>query len=316
MFRQNRGLEIIAGEEVDPKILIQFSTITGLLPLWMSNMAQNMENILQGKDVRDLKRVGGPALVIGAGPSVRELKHLEMLKKSKYDGTIIATDRMLIPILKAGIVPDYVCSVDADVNDIPPFFDHKLVDMHKDDITAIFSTFVSKNVFDHWKGDNYFFITAVDDLNSATSLTRGLHYMTKNTVIPGVGDVGGMSWQFAHGLECNPIILIGMDYSEKKLTDLPDYHQYYKNVDPKVRDVKKYFHRHYNPFFKNFCWSGLLFESCYDTLKDRFKMLYPHGQRTINCTGGGLIHGPHVECMHFQDFLRKYEEGSYENYKP
>lgn len=310
-----------ATKSLDGRVLVQFSTITGLLPLWMKNMARNMDTILSSKDLRDLKPENRPAIVIGAGPSVRELGHLKMLRDSKFDGVLIATDRMLVPCLEAGIVPDYVCCVDGDETVVPGFFAHELVwklpsaCTTPQKVKGLFSTFVNRKVFDHWKGESYFFINSLDDLNNPTSLTRALHYMTKNTITPGVGDVGGMSWQLAHGLGCNPIILIGMDYSEKRLEDLPDYQSYIKQVHPKHQEVKKFFHRHYNTFFKNFCHSGLLFETCWETLRGRFELLHPHGQRTINCTGGGLIQGPHVECMHFQDFLKKYEEGGYAAYK-
>ena len=43
--------------------------------------------------------------MIGAGPSVKNNNHLELLSKSHYKGTIVCTDRMLIPCLKNGITP-------------------------------------------------------------------------------------------------------------------------------------------------------------------------------------------------------------------
>ena len=45
-------------------------------------------------------------IVIGAGPSLYKFNHLEILAKSDYKGTLLITDKMLVPCLKGGITPD------------------------------------------------------------------------------------------------------------------------------------------------------------------------------------------------------------------
>lgn len=77
----------------------------------MKYFALNLENIAKEHSARELdptnkegnELLNSSAIVIGAGPSVKKKKHLELLASSNYEGTIICTDRMLEPVLKAGI---------------------------------------------------------------------------------------------------------------------------------------------------------------------------------------------------------------------
>ena len=76
-----------------------------MVDMWMHNFARNIPEILVGKNVKVLRSSNvvnskNSAIVIGAGPSIHEKNHLEQLRKSGYDGTIVCTDRMLIPCLK------------------------------------------------------------------------------------------------------------------------------------------------------------------------------------------------------------------------
>jgi len=320
LIMPEESIEIKIPKGAGTNVLVQFNTLVHQLPLWMDNFSNNIQTIKSSKDVRDLPKLNCPAIVVGAGPSIRELDHLKMLAESQYFGTIITTDRMLIPCLEAGLVPNFVCCVDGDKDKVPKFFDHPLVRKHQKGfleggMIGIFSAFVHPDVFKYWSGEKYFFINILDDWNMPMSLTRSLHLMTKNTMVAGTGDVGGFCWQMAfQALKCNPVALIGMDYSEKKLEDLWDYNDYITHTPKEVQTVKKFFHRHYNPFFKNFCWSGVVFNLYWDALKSRIDSFYPFGIRTINCTGGGLIYGGRVESMHFHDFLKKAEEGYYDKF--
>ena len=86
-----------------------------MVDLWMYNFVRNSHDFLNGKSLKKLsifknksvkpKKSTNSAIVIGAGPSIRNNKHLELLAKSNYKGAIVCTDRMLIPCLKNGITP-------------------------------------------------------------------------------------------------------------------------------------------------------------------------------------------------------------------
>ena len=84
-----------------------------MVDMWMHNFARNIPEILVGKNVKILRSSNvvnskNSAIVIGAGPSIHEKNHLEQLRKSGYDGTIVCTDRMLIPCLKKGIALAFI----------------------------------------------------------------------------------------------------------------------------------------------------------------------------------------------------------------
>ena len=89
---------------------------------WVQNFALNLENIWSESSARELSDqndVGNSsAIVIGKGPSLKKERHLEILAKSDYQGTIICTDGILIDCLKSGVTPEkfsnfFVVSIEA-----------------------------------------------------------------------------------------------------------------------------------------------------------------------------------------------------------
>lgn len=301
-------------------VIISEMTIRQCLDIWMENFANNIPEIKAGRDIRELKPVGGPALVVGAGPSISKYKQLDTLAESNFKKTIIATDKMLIPLLKKNIVPQYVVCVDGYAECLR-YFNHPLVEKHKDEIKAIFTTFVHPSTISTFKGEKYFFHTAMDDHKKPDSITRAIYYMTKNTIVPCCGDCGSTSWKVGHGLHCNPIALIGMDLSEEKLEELFEYYQMLKHF-PEEKVIRKEneiitkqpdgqllqaFRRDYNPDFKNYSWTGIVWDSCWQTFRTWIELVNKELKVvTINCSGQGVIHGSTVVGMPFEDFLKKH----------
>ena len=87
---------------------------------------------------------GIPAVVVAAGPSVRD--NIELLKKLKGRAVIFAVDRILDYLLDAGVIPDFVVSVDA-VKDIKFF-------SYRDNITIPLICYYESNhdILVHHKG--------------------------------------------------------------------------------------------------------------------------------------------------------------------
>ena len=90
--------------------LVQKGTYA-MFDLWLYNFARNISKMHNGKSVKKLNIFSNKdsrknhepvdsAIVIGAGPSVIEKNHLEIISNSNYEGTIICTDRMLQKCLK------------------------------------------------------------------------------------------------------------------------------------------------------------------------------------------------------------------------
>jgi hypothetical protein len=84
---------------------------------------RNKDAILQCPGVKDLKDYyrGCTAVVVGAGPSLDQ--DLETLKKIKQKVVVIAADAALKPLLKAGIEPDFVTSIERLNTYQRPFFE-------------------------------------------------------------------------------------------------------------------------------------------------------------------------------------------------
>jgi hypothetical protein len=182
--------------------------------LWFRNMALNMSQILDGKDIKDLPRFDGkPCLVIGAGPSIRQFRQLEVLAKGGWKNPIICSDRMLIPLLKRKIKPNVAVTVDGE-SVVQKFFRHPLVEKFKGEVkAALCASTVHPDVVKCCPLEKYFFIALWDNPLNPTSLTRAFHLMTGKTMLETYGNAGSCAFSIAYYLGCDPIGLLGLDYS-------------------------------------------------------------------------------------------------------
>src|SRR5437879_11374380 len=96
----------------------------------MQNYAKNISTILVTKKISDAPKAKKPVLVVGAGPSVKARDHLSQLNHWFEESSpgrdaivIMATDRMLVPLLEAGIIPDYSITVDGNREKIVKWYD-------------------------------------------------------------------------------------------------------------------------------------------------------------------------------------------------
>jgi hypothetical protein len=81
--------------------------------LWMRNTIDNMPSFVGRRSITSLKGTlrGQPALVVNAGPSL--LNQMELLYQIQNRIHLIAVDTALTPLLKRGISPDFVVTLDA-----------------------------------------------------------------------------------------------------------------------------------------------------------------------------------------------------------
>jgi hypothetical protein len=81
--------------------------------LWMRNTIDNLPSLVGMRSIASLKSTlcGQPALVVNAGPSL--LNQLELLYRIQNRIHLIAVDTALTPLLKRGIFPDFVVTLDA-----------------------------------------------------------------------------------------------------------------------------------------------------------------------------------------------------------
>ena len=202
---------------------------------WVSYFALNLENIAKEYSARELdptnkagnELLNSSAIVIGAGPSVKKKKHLELLASSNYEGAIICTDRMLEPVLKAGITPDkfpkfYVATIDP-LELLKKFYEDPIIAKFGNKINGIFSSVVHPNIVANARkaGIKIHWIHSLFDYNEGKksfNQISGLMVRAKNHKdgLPAIqtgGNVGTACWFIAWKiLKCNVIGLIGMNH--------------------------------------------------------------------------------------------------------
>lgn len=269
--------------------------------LWMENLARNMPRILGGRDIRELPKCDGSAVVVGAGPSVGKYGHLKLLKESGYGGTVIATDRMLKPCLKGGITPTIVCSVDGD-RTISGFY----TDISEP--KAALNVIVHPDVAEFCHGNDYWFMTPVDDPFAPRSVTRAVHLMTRKTILSSFGNVGGQAVNLAMFLGADPVILVGLDYGYPPDTPLGEtsYYSAYAELAKRRREkLENFFTRIKNPE----TGEEVILDMNWATYREIFlrHMRMVRGKsRVINCSPTSTLFGGGIESMPLEEALEKW----------
>lgn len=290
-----------------------------LLPMWMRNFAENLRLIREGETLRDLIPDGDPngrVIAVGRGPSVFRHKHLALLKKSNYGGLVISTDGMLIECLKEGIVPDYVVGVDgADVCE--KWYNDPLVDEHGPNISSVLCTQVSpkvtRKVIDARFRGPYWFVPTSDRVTDKDSITKLELLMTVSERNPdGIvsmdcgGNVGAASWVLAWSiLKRRDIALIGFDFGYPDDMPLEETYYYDRTVECiGALHANIYYETIWHPFFKTKSKIDPAFSSYRQSFLDML-LAAPDWVKTCNCTGGGTLFSPALECKHFEDWLNE-----------
>lgn len=303
-YEDGTGLSI--SDQLNNKIKeINFKT-------WMENIANNIPYIQKCKDISSIEKTRGKtAIVIGAGPSFREKRHVNLLKEidnTKF--TIISTDRMFIPLLQEGIVPDYVVSADGHPELITPFYQSDLIspDLRT---RAIMATIVAPKVIQAFPGNIFFFTPMIDDIDQPFSLSEALSLMTRTSIIATGGNVGITSIFIAYFLGFQTIILAGMDQGYTMDTPI-EHSQYYpvvKEADPSMtpeRYKQSYIIEGFNPDFNIHYYTDITWKEHISHLVAESIRMEKAGTSIINCTEGGALHGGSIRSMTFKEALEYY----------
>ena len=299
-----------------------------MMDLWMHNFSRNINDILDGDSVKllnsvDVKNTNNTAIVIGAGPSVREKHHLEQLVKSDYTGTIICTDRMLIPCLKQGITPDkfpefYVVTIDP-VDKIAKFYDDPILKQYGNKIRVILSTCTSPLVIQKCKQNNlkmYFVHPLIDDYRKPSSVNKKMNLMSKSEKnpkgFPGMqtgGNVGSSCWVFAWAiLGRSPVALIGINFGyldDSKISETQHFKELAKTVGGDEKTTESLYKRIFNPHLE----CNVLVDPVFDYYREAFCDLVtrtPSWVKTINATEGGSLFNDEIIQKSFKEFLQEF----------
>ena len=313
-------------KELVPERIARY-TAEVLTPLWCENFGLNLPYIRGGKAINDLEGVGKgkAAIVIGAGPSLKKNKHLEMLAENDFDGYIFVCDGILREALKAGVTPEkfpeYYCgTVDGNRELIWRHYDDPLVDKYGKGIKGLFTSMAAPNARERAEKagiEIYWYNPWFDDWRKNESFTRLSGMMTKTEDKPkGIGcirsggNVGNSLWSVAFSVfNSGKICLIGMDtgyLDGTPIEETPYYRTILQSAGGDVNVAAKYFRRIYNPYFKCYCLVDFVFDS-YRKVWLELASKVPKEYITLNCSEGGSLFSDYIKCMRFADFLNHYK---------
>jgi hypothetical protein len=280
--------------------------------LWMENIADNFVSIKNSSDISKIpKGSGKSAIIVGAGPSFREKNHIALLKQQTNGSfDIISTDRMFIPLLKAGIVPAMVVSADGHRELIAPFYRSDLITKDLKTI-AVMATMVAPNVVAAFPGKCFFFTPMIDDIDQPFSLSSAISAMTRTSILSTGGNVGITSIFVAFYLGYKNIILTGMDqgYTMNTPIEQSQYYPIIKEADPTMTPEKykeTYIIEGYNPDFDVQYYTDITWKAHIDHIVEESVSMSGRGITLINATEGGCIHGGTIKSMTLKEAMQKY----------
>lgn len=261
-------------------------------------------------------------IVVGAGPSIYEHKHLELLSKyihdGRYKGIVVATDRMLVPCLDLGIVPHISVTVDGSPI-IQKFFDHPKVVEYGPQLKIVLTCTTSPLVAETCRKNNcniYWYNPMFDDVRRNESFSRMQKFTTMSDRHPNGlanvsagGNAGCAGWVFSHSLlRRSPIALIGLDFGFPEGTPLketPYYSGMINNVGGDTVIAARYGFEHFiHPIFKTKSYADPVFCNYRASFRETVSKA-PSYVQTYNCTEGGTLWGEKITCIPFQEFLDK-----------
>lgn len=309
------------------------------------NSAANVPNITQS--VAALKRPegakGSSAIVVSAGPSLHYSNTLKILASANYKGSIITIDGSYVKCLKAGVIPDYVITLDPHPTRIvrwfgDPDFENNMtgddyfsrqdldidfrenslrqnrenidiVNEHASKTKMIIASTAPANVVQRAREagfDMYWWMPLVDDPNSEGSLTRQMYKLTKLPAINTGGNVGTAAWVFAQfWLKIKNIAVVGMDLGYR--LDLP------YNMTQGYPELVQMFGQENitsdlfpvieNPDTGVTCYTDPTY--CWYR-NNTLELIANSGATLYNCTGGGILFGDGIVTMNLTDFMAKY----------
>jgi len=257
------------------------NTFNAYLPMWMKNFRANLDLIPKDafslKAVKDVEK-GRKAIVVGGGPSLKEKTDWDSLRT--FDGAILATNKALAPLLKEGVVPTMVLTLDG-LPEVMKSFEDPIVEQYREKIDYLGPTVtdpaVTKFVLSWAKkcvwGNPHM---PSSEESSAWNLNLILELFNGLELLRHGGNVGTMGWLVAKHLGCNPIALIGFDMC---------FHP-----DPSwTREQAIGYEYYYSPLNNEMMALDSAFKAYLSILSDVTDMGWQEGVATVNMTPVGAL---------------------------
>lgn len=289
------------------------------------------------------------ALVVCSGPSLKRQNSLEKIAASSFSGTIIAADGAYIACLKAGIIPDYVVTLDPHPSRIVRWFGDPefeknnthddyfrrqdldisfrensirqniehivLVDKYAKSTRLLICACTSQAVESRTRTagfDRYWWNPLVDSPNDPDSLTKQLRAINGLPCLNTGGQCGTASYIIAATIMNIPhVCVVGMDCGYYLDTPYKQSQAYYElySIAGAKNDTDL------DDFFPKFTFplTGEKFYTDPPYFRYRNIILDISNQldktTTYNGSEGGILFGPGIHCCKLEDFLGKFHNG-------
>ncbi|MGA2141757.1 MAG: 6-hydroxymethylpterin diphosphokinase MptE-like protein [Brevinematales bacterium] len=202
-----------------------FSTRLKFEEIWLINIIKNIGNLKSSGLVRQLfgKAVNVPVIVVSAGPSLK--LSLNEINRFSDKCIVIAVDTALTPLYEAGIIPDFIYSLDSQVHNLNDF--SMIGTDYLKRTRLIYDIVVNPELPAYFRG-----ISGSGRINTFTANTahldfdfNGNSYLIKNELVNWIesagslrigdietgGSVSTSAFYFAYQMGGNPIMLTGQD---------------------------------------------------------------------------------------------------------
>ena len=188
--------------------------------LWMKNIVENIPFLAGKRSINALKNTlkNKPAMVIGAGPSL--LGQLEMIKQISQNLHLIAVDTALEPLLKSGIEPDYIVTLDAQFINLFHFHHVLTGNKHPGGMNLVADIVACPKILKYWRGNLYFSeaVSRIQDNKKTHHESLPLmnlfrNYFQQIDPLECGGSVATTAIELALYMGANPVLVTGIDLS-------------------------------------------------------------------------------------------------------
>ncbi|MBD7943039.1 motility associated factor glycosyltransferase family protein [Psychrobacillus sp. Sa2BUA9] len=271
------------------------NTVRFFSEIWQKNYLLNLYYTTKDKSLIELKnKYNLPVVIASGGPSLT--KQIPILQKIKDSVIILAAGSTINTLLKNGIEPNYVVSVDGSDNNYNHFRELNL-----SNTGFIYSLYSHYKIRKSFGGNGYIFDTTCNSV-----VNKHLTYLT-NEIYPsliGGGSVANYAFTVANYISSGPIALIGQDLAYTDNKTHAEFNKNYLEIDEDFRKKRGAF------LTEGYFGEEVLTDYVFYSMKESFEKLitFTDKNRTIyNCTEGGVFLKGFTQIS-FQEFCNKYAE--------
>lgn len=278
--------------------LVNLNTINFFAGIWQVNFLTNLYSAWQAIPFQRLVgKLDCPVVIAASGPSLN--KQLELLKQIKDQALIIAAGSTINPLLRGGIKPHLVVTIDGSKANLKHFEGIEI-----DDIPLYYALIVHKEIPAKHRGIKVVFNSDNQQLAEWADQVYGepLGY------VRGGPSVANFCFDLARQISSGPICFIGQDLAYTGNKSHAEGNKYFKEVqlEPEKVDGKKYLRT------KGFYGEEVITDYPFLNMKKQFeeqvvtmRKVYNDLRPVYNATEGGVyIEG--MEHISFREFIERY----------